>query len=318
MKDSDTSIFSMSLNFDTHYMPQLYKYSVYHYTSNSAFYSILFGEEDKICLWASRFDCLNDKDEGKLAKQIYNDVVEAFFENKTITSEQYDFLLSIDQSNTTLSFYEENNILKCRTGTFDRYVTSFSTEIDSLAMWKYYSKGSVFEGYNLCFNTISLIEELNELYRYQNIRVSIYPVIYERTKQESIIVNFLKDVLKIYSDDKKAEFKSLISSALLDWGLIFKSNHFRHENEVRIILYVINESKQDSSPPQIKYRYVGGYNVPYIELKISKSQLLGASLGPLLCEKDYKETQKQVLSDLLKSKGYSKAITMYSTINLEY
>ena len=70
-------------------------------------------------------------------------------------------------------------------------------------------------------------------------------------------------------------------------------------------------------PLDIKYRNAHGYIIPYIELKIAKETLISVSTGPLQCDDNQKEVQKNILSILLQEKGYA-AVAEYSKIPVRY
>ena len=57
-------------------MPE-YQGILYHYTSTKNINSILSAKNNKIILWASRYNCLNDITEGNLIKEIYSKACES-------------------------------------------------------------------------------------------------------------------------------------------------------------------------------------------------------------------------------------------------
>ena len=48
---------------------QTYSGTIFHYTALKNINSILFNDDNKVVLWASRFDCLNDISEGKVIEK---------------------------------------------------------------------------------------------------------------------------------------------------------------------------------------------------------------------------------------------------------
>ena len=70
--------------------------NIYHYTSALGFNSILQGSKNgHVTLWASRFDCLNDKTEGELAIKVYRQVCSELNENGKSSKEFYDMIIKV-------------------------------------------------------------------------------------------------------------------------------------------------------------------------------------------------------------------------------
>ncbi len=88
---NDFNKFISDLIYKNPYMPDEYNGKIFHYTSPNGFNSILFDDKkEKVTLWASRYDCLNDMSEGTIASHIYKEVCKKLLESKKITKEQYD------------------------------------------------------------------------------------------------------------------------------------------------------------------------------------------------------------------------------------
>lgn len=320
MEDFQVFLFGLGLN--NQYMPDKYDGNIYHYTSPNGIESILFKDKGKVTLWASRYDCLNDISEGTIALQIYKEVCEDLRNSKEITKEQYDKITNLEAIKKEFITYESSNkkINMTECVECEKYICSFSKNHDSLAMWNYYSKGSKYEGYNIGFHSIEINEAFNYFYG-SGIRGEIYPVIYKKIEQQQLIKKFLLKILEYYSAENEKNIKITISSQLAYWSLIFKSEYFQHEEEVRVIISIPKDSLKDSKktiPLDIKYRNNYGYIIPYIELKFEKYCVSDICIGPLQCNDKQKETQKKILHERLIANGYNHAEGTYSKIPIRY
>lgn len=158
MKMDDFHEFLIDLTYENAYMPNEYNENIFHYTSPNGFNSILFGNEEKVTLWANRYDCLNDMSEGTISSHVYKEVCEDLLESKKITKEQYDEISNLEANKKKFTTY---NIIDNETGInsmtkmkkCQKYICSFLKNPDSLAMWNYYSKESKYEGYNIGFHS---------------------------------------------------------------------------------------------------------------------------------------------------------------------
>lgn len=318
----DFGVFLLGLGLNNQYMPDKYDGNIYHYTSPNGFESILFKDEEKVTLWASRYDCLNDMSEGTIAIKIYKETCEDLLKSKEITKEQYDEIANLEANKKEFTSYKGYNIKSDLTERVERqkYICSFSINQDSLAMWNYYSKGNKYEGYNIGFHSIQIKQAFNHFYG-SGISGRIYPVIYDKIKQKQLIKKFLLKILEYYSTENKKTIKSEISRQILDWSLIFKSGYFQHEEEVRVIISIPKDSLEDvkkTSPLDIKYRNNYGYIIPYIELSFEKNCVSDVCIGPIQYNDEQKETQKKILHERLNTNGYVLAELIYSKIPIRY
>lgn len=302
----------MAMNAD--YLPNEYDGDIYHYTSPSGFQSILFGNRSDVVLWASRFDCLNDVSEGTVAEEILKEVAYDLLLQKEITAEMYRQLSCIKTAHTIPLHREVEGELKFTRPECDRYVCSFSKNEDSLAMWNYYSKGSRYEGYNIGFYSKAMKMTLERSLIGIEAVSHIYPVIYDKGEQKEYITKTLKRVIPLYSDENLPRIRAIISTRLLDWGLIFKKSCFKHEEEVRII---IDLAKKERLIP-VNYRINAGYVIPYIELKFEQEDVTGVTLGPLLGGESHSSKQQQIMLEMLKKNGYPIAKVGCSSIPVRF
>lgn len=127
----------------------------------------------------------------------------------------------------------------------------------------------------------------------------------------------IKDLLirlrDYYDKEQETSIRYIISNKLTDWLLVFKSEYFQHEEEVRV---VVDVAKREDRIP-VKYRINAGYVVPYIELKLDKDVVSYADFGPLQCDETMKKHQVEVMEEMLERGGYT-SIVEYSKIPVRY
>lgn len=297
------------------YLPQMPLTDIYHYTSDSGFNSILFNqnESDNITIWASRFDCLNDKSEGKNVVSIYRELCQELLNNREIRKDFFDTIVDLRPSEKALfSFTQEqnksSNMQEC-----SRYIISFSTEKDSLPMWNYYSKGNYYEGFNIGFEPRNLNMSLKNSFKDKNINANIYSVIYNQEEMKELIKNVILQLYESYDESNSKLLTDVISQRLFDWSLCFKSDEFEHEKEVRAVIDVAD----DENDTIVKYRTYKGYIIPYIEIKIPKNEVTSVSFGPLLFDEKEKQKQKNIMKKMLISQNYCDNVEM-SEIPVRY
>lgn len=313
--------FQMKLRWnETMYMPEGIPTDIYHYTSPGGFESILFRNPLEIELWASRYDCLNDISEGSLAGEVYKEVCLEMKESKEITEEFYDLIKGVPPARTMLMWHTAEGKDNLTRPEYERYICSFSKNSDSLAMWSYYSKGNMYEGFNLGFLTHTLEESVKEHLQSYETMVHIYPVLYERVKQKELIHGFITKLAECYEEGDETSVRYMVSNQLVQWSLVFKNEYFKHEEEVRLIVDVgVKKWGTPSSIPQLKvnYRITKGFTIPYIKLQIDKYALSYVTIGPLLCDQKSKENQVVIMEDRLTLNNYS-ALVQYSEIPVRY
>lgn len=301
--------FIMKMNIDL--FETGYNGDMFHYTSVSGFDSILFSDKDSITLWASRYDCLNDMSEGDIVKRVFKDVCDEMNYNGEFNEGMYDLMSNVKMTKTALLMHSVDDMIKVTRPECERFICSFSKNNDSLAMWNYYSKGNKYEGYNLGFWSQEVLDSLNKKYNDIEIGFHIYPIIYDEKEQKEKIRSLLLQLQEVYEQGDDSSVRNIISNKLWDWSLTFKSEFFQHEEEVRIVVDVVKRTKNEvleKRPLEIKYRNNAGYIIPYIEIKLDKFTLNYAAFGPLQCDDAQKETQKDILNELLYNNGYNSVV----------
>ena len=303
------------------FLPRIFEGEIiYHYTSSAGLQSILKDVPDTLVLRASRFDCLNDKTEGIFARTVFIDICNEMRKKNEIDESLYSILVNTSPTKTAI-FYNVGEKGKTTRINREQFVASLSQDRDSLAMWKYYSKGIQYDGRNIGLLTKEITNSLGVQFSGKEVLFRLYPVVYKREKQEELITDFIsiiKESRKYNQDDKLV--RALVAEQLSHWALVFKNQYFSHEKEVRIIVDVGRKTKDgilQESPIPIKYRDSNGYIIPFIELNLSKNSLKNVTLAPMGCEKDMKDIQKNILEDMLCRYGYS-AKGYNSDIDMRY
>lgn len=311
--ESQLDEFICRLNICTITSNPTYVGKLYHYTALSNINSMLMNDHGKIILWASRYDCLNDTSEGQIITDVYNKTCQKLKNENKITEELFDVISTVKPNRTSLFFDEENSrFSRCEV---DTYVVSFSKGYDLLSMWNYYSKGNMYDGINLGFDSEAIKRSLFNNTPLSGVDIQICPVIYDEAEQIRLIEDFLLKLNGKYMGNKDDNYiRYVIAYKLTEWKMLFKSNHFAHEQEVRIIIRV---GKNFSNVMTTKYRSSFGYIIPYIEMKIDKDALSQVTFGPLLGNENLKKTQCNVMKELLKTNGYN-ANVVFSEIPIRY
>ena len=209
------------------YMPT-YNDVLYHYTSLGNINSILLNSQGKIVLWASRYDCLNDASEGKVISDAYQKTCEKLKIENKIDQNLYRVIVGVKPNRTSLFLDEvKNRPVRCEV---DTYITSFSTKHDLLSMCNYYSKGNMYDGINLGFDSNTLKRSLVNDVPSNGVYIQICPVIYDEDKQIKLIEDFLLELKDKYKNNQDDQYlRYVIAYKLSEWKMLFKSSHFEHE-----------------------------------------------------------------------------------------
>lgn len=227
----------------------------YHYTSSSSLLSILKGRNIRFTdAWF-----MNDKSE---MTYFIDRLVDFLKENKEYSKciETFESLLlngaplesykKVDIS--TLRFYTDIEVLKDKNTR--QFVFCMSESSDSLNMWNYYSHSNNYQGYNIGVNIKEFLETLNKRSELSIDPYFIYygKVIYTEQEQKQEIQKFC-DSLENESplDQRKLDLWKYITA----YGLFYKDNAFKNEEEYRIVISVsedillspTKEQKQESS-----------------------------------------------------------------------
>lgn len=310
---SKLEIFQFRLGLEKPFMPNDIPIDIFHYTSPNGFTSILLGDPDYVTLWASRYDCLNDTSEGTYALNIFKEVCKELLDSEIISEYLFDLFTKVPPAHTHLYTYHDGEKIVLDRAECTRYVCSLSRDMDSLAMWNYYSKGSKYEGFNIGFLSSQIEASLEKNIGPMRANYGLYSIIYNKDEQKHMMRELLVDLSDLYTKDNETSIRYIISNQLVQWSLVFKDEHFQHENEVRIIIDV---AKKEKGIP-VKYHIASGYLVPHIEIQLDKDAVSHATFGPLQCPDDHKKHQLRVMREMLDSNGYS-AEAGYSNVPVRY
>lgn len=282
---------------------QTYSGTIFHYTALKNINSILFNDDNKVVLWASRFDCLNDISEGKVIEKMYSHTCEKLLAEKLIPDETYKLFSSVTPSRNEIFIIPQGTgKIKPERLECDIYIISFSKSYDLLSMWNYYSKGNMYEGMNIGFSSEILKESIPENLPSGKIKCEVCSVIYDQSEQEKIIRDFLMEInQKKHLAECESSIRATISMKLTSWKMLFKDSHFKHEEEVRVILKIPKKYKSEFN---IKYRNYAGLIIPYIPIKVKNTAVSQVTLGPIVGDEAQKQLQKNILHEMLITNNY--------------
>ncbi len=294
--------YTAKLSMDVFPNPKIYNGKIYHYTSINNINPILLSN-NRVVLWAIRYDCLNDISEGTLPEIRFAEVCEEIKNEDVISSQFYALIKDIKPTRTGLIMPIVNNKLRPVRDEYDAYITSFSKNDDLLPMWNYYSKGSAFEGVNIGTHAQLLVDGLQLPGKEEGkITIRIFEVIYDEKTQKDIIKKFITELYKNYDKKYDTSVRYFISNNLALLKLMFKSSYFEHEQEVRMIVQIYKKFKSDIP---VKYRTQAGLIIPYIELLFDKDVIRYFTLGPIIGDDNVKKKQLDIIHEILNNHGYT-------------
>lgn len=298
---------------------------IYHYTSPDGLPGIV--TKEKMVLWFSQFNCLNDKAEGMHVYDLYTQILLKALQDSLVSLEFFAVASKIKpcEESSPFIFSTKPTIkdgpLGKHTMTWDvvvlpytTYLCCFSKSSDSLPMWNYYNKNSGCRGYNVGIK----VKELQKGFSTQGCyEFSIRKVIY-KTREKTMLLEAL--ILAAYQNFKKIDNDALfgiIGSFLDEWRLLFKNDCFEHEQEIRAILKVPHEVPNTAllcNEFGTGFRQNNGYIVPYVIVNQEKPILTSITIGPLL---DFESAQDGV-NALLRLNKYHNVGIMRSKVPIRY
>lgn len=282
---------------------QTYSGTIFHYTSLKNINSILFNNDNTVVLWASRFDCLNDISEGKVIEKIYSQTCKKLLDEELISDETYKLFSTVTPSrNEGFLIPQSTGKIKPERLECDIYIISFSKSYDLLSMWNYYSKGNMYEGMNIGFSSEALKKSIPENLPDGKIKCEVCSVIYEQSEQEKTIRDFLMEInQKKHLAECESSIRATISMKLTSWKMLFKDSHFKHEEEVRVIIKIPKKYKNEFN---IKYRNYAGLIIPFIPIKVENVAVSQVTLGPIIGDENQKQLQKDIMHEMLVTNNY--------------
>lgn len=209
--------------------------TLYHYTSLSAFISIIKNNE----IWVSHYSAMNDKDEFSKGYEIAKSLIK-----------KSDAYKKADIQKVFYNFVKE----VYATWPDDKYVASFSNSCDDALLYLAYCG----VGSSICL-ACDIDRKLSQ-------------VIYEenkfKKKIEEVICKANEKLILAKSDDDFKILSDRITNDVLDLCLLYKAESFRNENEYRLIA-TVKDAKKDADGYCINYRANDERIIPFIKIDMS-------------------------------------------------
>lgn len=296
---------------------------VYHYTSPDGFMNII-QDEGKAKLWFTQYDSLNDMNERKAFEEFFKEYCGRKKKEKAFSSAFIAHINSLSGSDVCgitrwtderllLEDGTESPVVHARQAECDTYLCCFSSDSDSLAMWNYYSKTGHYEGYNICLETSALKSNSGFGKGYS---MKLVKVVYEDDEKEKILDQLLVPLAELFNKEDETGRTNIlraIQSAIDNLQFSFKNQCFSHEKEIRAVLRVPRENKENEKIFERKYRQKNGFIIPYVEFQLKAGAVKGVTMAPLNREAvALKNTQ-----DYLQSCGHNAKVTA-SQIPIRY
>ena len=252
-----------------------------HYTSAMGLKGILLEKE----LWFSDYEFMNDKSEGRHIYNVLYDTLCEFDVNFANEVKKQLFVQDISGMTTDEHFSpSERKIYSKYTRPKDRiFICCFSKNSDCLPMWNYYTKNPSSIGYNLVFNSHSLIASIYPKEAFYFIP-HICDVIYDKKTQYRIMSKILSSYYKLWQENTTNRYEIIERLTFLidDIRFLFKNPAFKHEDEIRIILRVSEQNFNTAvEKGYVSVRENAGYFIPYIKLNcISENTVECITISP--------------------------------------
>lgn len=261
--------------------------TIYHYTSSNGLHGIL--SSGVLYFTDSLF--LNDRNERKNFYLLLREYL------KTWNRDQREILLQ-------RYFRQPDYITRCLEKTdpaqeeASRYfVLSCSTEKDSLPMWNYYTRSANAAGYNIHFETSSLIKQLKTHPVLEQLKAGKQPllcrkVVYDekvkRNALERVLERFSRQWERRESEEERGRLLSGLEQKFETMSLFYKDRAFAHEEEIRLVIPSCNKKihrlagSGENQP--YGFRQVRGAQTPYLALNVlEKGKVItGVTAGPAL------------------------------------
>lgn len=247
-------------------------------------------KDKEICLWASNCEYMNDPDEVKTGYQFLNKIIGSYLDNKENLPyvSEYDYTI-------------KDKI----------FITSFSTQNDSLPMSKMYGKDGkgialgidkeiitkVYKPliYKCIYNSDKHIREISQILKSKKITrdSNIYDSEELKKGLEKILETAISGIIGVIND---------IVTTLAYSIFLVKNKDYSYEDEIR--LYTIAEEN-------IAFRCKNDLIIPYINVFLPKEALKEIWIGPT---NDLNRTNKS-LRTFLDAKGFNNVKIFKSNIH---
>jgi Protein of unknown function (DUF2971). len=265
------------------------KYNIYHYTTGEGLKSIIENKE----LWFTNCGFLNDRTEIQHAYNLIDSVLDGF-NSKENQNDIEEFKKCIDP-------YIKDN--------YGIYSASFSFDNDSNLLWSNYATD---DGYNIEFDINklnSMLEDYDDDGDYEIFGKIISPINYDEKMQRKLLQTELISLYKIFKyckNNDMSQFRTLSETNIFNislQSLFFKRKEFKQEQEFRIALICVDESKKGNV---LKIRVKNGACMPYAAISLFNSEdkfpIKSITIGP----KNTLDIAEKGLEYLLKWNGFEK------------
>ena len=210
---------------------------LFHYTSPEGFIGIVTSK----CIWASDMLSLNDASEADYAWRLTAEMLDKYHPSVPSVDRQ--------RFKTHLTDYMFR--------LYTPFVTCFCEQSDLLSQWKGYGGGG--EGFTIGFS-------LRWLSSLENSGFRLRRVIYDRARQEDLILMLLTQASSVFADssfsqEEQSEIWQGAAMALAPWVVMFKDPDFAEEQEWRLVNVNLMST--------LLYRRSGHRIVPYVEIPIT-------------------------------------------------
>lgn len=308
---------------------------VYHYTSPEAFLSIIRSHT----LRFTDIHYLNDKSEGIYFTKLLLDFMDEYHDkyplfnevvNKLLSGNDYEKIRELDTTAVNYSPvlgqpYKERLFVFCA-----------CKDPDSLNMWNYYVNNGSYQGYNIGFRTANLLKAFDVPDPSVLDAFTVYygNVIYDSKKQISEIERLAEwhesrlryNSAKTHSKFTREHAQYLLYSYIHSYGLFYKHQKFKSEDEFRIVIEIYDDRVPCSK--EAAQKYFGEYNksiekgfcckqgliVPYLSISFPEKSIYRITLAPML-EFDI---AKSSIRELLSMSGIEKVRVDKSSIPIRF
>ena len=273
---------------------------IFHYTTASGLKGILHG--DNVTLWFTDYRFLNDKSEGQIFTQVYQEVCDDYRKSNKITPTESKIMKQLDISGKKpfafTAYSDDEPVTHIKQMEADYYLCSFCENDDLLDMWRYYSKDSV--GYAVGFKgrVMKAALEKNKAFDICSDPVgnfTCHSVVYDTDQQRALVKDAIDKFLNVVRNNGLKIGKDTLS--FFNWDIrtlrfLFKHPCFVAEEEVRCILEIPRGEINDKKQFEIKYREQNGILVPYVEVQMDKKVITNIKIGPLAPENAITSTEQ--------------------------
>jgi len=282
---------------------------LYHYTTLTTLKKII--ESKKIL--ATHIKYLNDKSEIQYAIDKVLSPAIKYIEKEKDEEEEKGIITGENRENIQKFLNRLKKEAK-KQSSINLYITSLSTESDTLSQWRGYGKGE--DSVCIGFDAQKIIENSCN-------RIGIFEVEYGNEGEEkslSVIMDYLKSINDILSKHPNEEISDEQYSSLLNIFFVYlakaKDDVWKGEHECRVIY----NSKNDKIEPEFRIDLGKGYLVPYLKENLYEISEI------ILPQSDNFESIKIAIKKLLRNNDFkenieikeSKIPIVYDTPSIEF